>query len=126
MNTLLQNRTLGICLVIASLIALVLSGYSSYRSGSYARCQSTVTEQLIRAAGARAAAAEQDRQTDLEESAATALLIRTVFTVVTAPERVAAYDAYQQKLAELAQRRDAAAKEREANPLPEPPSQACS
>lgn len=121
----LQSRTFGVFLVAASIVALMLSGLTSYQSNSYAKCQSAVFDQLVVASTARADAAEQDRQSDRTESQATALLIQGVFTGTTTAERLAAYDAYSKTLANINQRRDATAKEREAHPLPAPPSQAC-
>jgi ADP-ribosylglycohydrolase len=121
----LRNRALGAALVAASLVALVLSGYSSFQSRSYAQCQSVVTEQLIRASSARAEAAEQDRESDRQESAATALLIHDIFAGISTADRLAAYDAYQITLTKINNDRAATAQERAAHPLPEPPSQVC-
>jgi hypothetical protein len=113
-------------LIGASLVALVLSGYSSYQTRTYSQCQSMVTELLIAASMARADAAEEDRKSDREESRATALLIQTVFTATTTDERVAAYSVYAQTLAALDQKRRETADERAKHPLPQPPSQTCS
>jgi len=121
----LQSRAFGILLVAASILALFLSALASYRANAYAKCQSTVFDQLVAASTARADAAEQDRRADREESQATALLIQGVFTGATTAERLAAYDTYVKTLADLSARRDATAKERAAHPLPAPPSQAC-
>lgn len=125
MTSFIRNRAFGLALVAASLIALVLSGYSSYQTRWYSQCQSLVTESLIQASVARADAAEVDRQSDREESRATALLIQTVFTAATTEERIAAYNTYAVKLAELDRQRQLTADERARHPLPKPPSQAC-
>lgn len=121
----LRNRWFGIALVAASLIALVLSGYSSYQTRTYAQCQSMVTEALIQASMARSDAAEEDRQSDREESRATALLIQTVFTATTVEERIAAYNAYATTLNDIDRKRAQTADERARHPLPSPPSQTC-
>lgn len=125
MSALIRNRSLGIALVVASLIALVLSGYTSYQTRTYAECQSMVTEQLIRATNARAQAADEDRISDREESEATATLIQTVFAGGSQADRLAAYAAYQVKIGDVNQRRRMTAEQRAANPIPEPPSQVC-
>lgn len=121
----LRNRWFGIALVAASLIALVLSGYSSYQTRTYSQCQSMVTEALIQASIARSDAAEEDRRSDRDESRATALLIQTVFTATTVDERIAAYNAYATTLASIDQKRQETADERARHPLPQPPSQTC-
>lgn len=120
-----RSRAIGLALVVASVLALVMSLYSSYQSRRYASCQSAVSEALIQATNARAAAAEQDRRSDQDESAATAELIRTVFTVQTPAERIAAYGAYRKALDEINAHRATAQAERVAHPLPAPPSQTC-
>lgn len=125
MTGFIRNRAFGIALVAASLVALVLSGYSSYQTRTYAQCQSMVTETLIQASVARADAAEEDRKADREESRATALLIQTVFTATTTEERIAAYNTYATTLANLDRIRQQTAEERAQHPLPKPPSQAC-
>lgn len=125
MNNILKNRMFGYALVVASLIALVLSGLTTYWSDSYAECQSRVSELLIQATDARAEAAERDRQSDREESRATALLIQAVFTGASTAERLTAYEVYRLTMADIDLRREATAKERAAHPIPEAPSQAC-
>ena len=125
LNSFIQSRTFGICLVMASLVALVLSGFTSYQSRGFNQCQSQVYEQLVQASLARSEAAEQDRRSDQAESRATALLIKAVFTGASTADRLAAYDAYDRSMQEVSLRREATAKEREAHPLPEPPSKAC-
>lgn len=126
LSSVLQHRAFGVCLVVASIVALILSGFSTYQAREYNRCQSMIYGQLFEASRARSEAADQDRQSDRDESDATALLIRSVFTGSTTAERLAAYDTYNQTMREIADRRNATAKEREAHPLPVPPSQACS
>lgn len=121
----LRNRAFGIALVAASLVALVLSGYSSYQTRTYSQCQSMVTEALIQASMARSDAAEEDRRSDREESRATALLIQTVFTATTVEERIAAYNAYAVSLATIDEKRKKTEDERSKHPLPQPPSQTC-
>jgi hypothetical protein len=74
---------------------------------------------------ARSDAAEEDRQSDREESRATALLIQTVFTATTSEERIAAYAAYAEALNDIDQKRRDTAEERAKHPLPSPPSQTC-
>lgn len=125
MNEILKSHFFGVALVIASLVALILSGYSSYTSRAYAECQSQVTEKLIRATSARAAAAEEDRRSDREESEATAALINAVFSSATTQERIDAYADYEATLKDVSAQREAAAANRAANPLPEPPSEVC-
>lgn len=125
MNRFLKSQLFGVILVLASLVALVMAGYSSYITRSYAMCQSQVTEQLIHATTARAAAAEEDRQSDRLESEATALLIKTIFDSTSTAERLAAYDTYKATLRDLETQRASSAADRERNPLPEPPSEAC-
>lgn len=125
-NSIIQHRVFGVCLVVASLVALMLSGLSTYQTNNYNRCQSTIYGQLLDASRARTEAEDKDRQSDRDESDATASLIRAVFTGSTTAERLAAYDTYDRTIREIANRRDATAKEREAHPLPVPPSQACS
>jgi hypothetical protein len=121
----LQGRAFGVLLVAASILALLLSVFTSYKADAYARCQSAVFDQLVMVSTARADAAEQDRRSDREESQATALLIQGVFAGTTTAERLAVYDAYVKTLADINADRDAAAKERAAHPLPGPPSQTC-
>lgn len=125
MNEILKSRFFGVALVIASLVALILSGYSSYSSRSYAECQSQVTEKLIRANTARALAAEEDRRADQKESQATADLINAVFNSASTQERIDAYAAYLATLTDVKKQREASAANRAANPLPEPPSEVC-
>lgn len=125
MTGLIRNRTFGLALIAASLIALVLSGYSSYQTRSYSECQSAVTESLIQASIARGDAAEEDRKSDRDESRATALLIQTVFTATTSQERIAAYEAYSKQLAVIDEQRRTTADERARHPIPNPPSQTC-
>lgn len=121
----LRNRGFGLALIAASLVALVLSGYSSYQTRSFSQCQSLVTEALIQASIARADAADEDRKSDREESRATATLIQVVFTAATVEERLAAYQAYSKALESIDEKRQATAAERAAHPLPEPPSRVC-
>jgi hypothetical protein len=111
--------------LVASLLALGMSVWSSYQTRSYAACQAQVNESLVRVQSARAEAAEQDRQSDRDESAATAELIRTVFTVQTPTERVAAYTAYRTALDKIAASRADTERQRAAAPLPAPPSEIC-
>ena len=125
MNGFIRNRMFGLALMAASLIALVLSGYSNYQARAYSQCQSNVTEALIQASIARADAAEEDRRSDREESRATSLLIQTVFTATTTEERIAAYQAYATTLEQIDQKRNDTAKQRAEHPLPEAPSQVC-
>ncbi len=120
-----RSRTVGVVVMVASVLALVMAFYSSYRVRAYASCQSAVSEALIRATQATAEAAEQDRQSDREESAATAELIRTVFTVQTPAERIAAYTSYREALDDINTARLTTEADRQANPLPAPPSQTC-
>ena len=125
MTAFVRNRAFGLALVVASLVALVLSGYSSYQTRAYSQCQSAVTEALIQASMARADAAEEDRRSDRDESRATALLIQTVFTATTSAERIAAYDTYAAELQRIDSRRMQTEDDRAKHPLPQPPSQAC-
>lgn len=120
-----RGRVVGVVVMVASVLAVLLAVNSTLQSSAYARCQSQVTEALIRSSTARAAAAEQDRQSDVKESAATAELIRTVFTAQTGPERLAAYATYRKALDDIAVTRAATEKQRKDNPLPAPPSQTC-
>jgi hypothetical protein len=125
LNTVLQSRSFGISLVAASLVAVVMSGFTSYQLRGFNECQSGVYEQLVQASLARSEAAEQDRQSDRAESRATALLIQAVFTGASTADRLAAYETYRLSMEDVDSRRDATAREREAHPLPDPPSQAC-
>ena len=124
--TFVRNRGFGLALVVASLVALVLSGYSSYQTRTYSQCQSGVTEALIQASMARSDAAEEDRRSDRDESRATALLIQTVFTATTPAERISAYETYAAELQRIDAKRMQTEEDRARHPLPEPPSQACS
>lgn len=119
------GRVVGVVVLTASVLALVLAFWSGYQVRDYARCQSAVSEALIQASNARATAAEQDRLSDRHESSATAELIRAVFTVQTPGERVAAYTTYRQALDTINAAREATQADRQANPLPAPPSQTC-
>src|SRR6185436_7492556 len=65
-----RRRFVEWSLIAASVLALIMSMVSSCQSRSYARCQSAVSEALIAATNARADAAERDRQSDRDESAA--------------------------------------------------------
>lgn len=125
MNGFIRNRAFGLALMAASLVALVLSGYSNLQAYDYSKCQSGVTESLIQASMARSDAASQDRALDRDESRATALLIQTVFTATTSNERIAAYSAYAKTLEDIDKRRQEIEVERANHPLPEPPSKAC-
>lgn len=120
-----RGRLVGVVMMVLSLVAVGVSVNATFQASAYARCQSQVTEALIRSQTARAAAAEQDRQSDVKESAATAELIQTVFTVQTTAERVEAYAAYRKALDDINTKRATTEKQRKANPLPAPPSQAC-
>ena len=120
-----RSRVAGAVLVVASVVALVLSAYSSIRSRAFAECQAQVNEQLIVATNARAAAAAQDRQADRDETVAVTTLINAVFTLPTAAERMAAYAAYRAELERIAAQRAEAEADRAAHPLPSPPSQTC-
>jgi hypothetical protein len=112
-------------ITLASVAALLISIAFGYQSRSYAQCQSAVYEALISAQNAREAAAAQDRQADRDEAAATAVLIRAVFTAASREQTLAAYAAYEDTLAGIAARREASEADRAANPLPAPPSQTC-
>ena len=120
-----SGRVQGIVLLVLALLAMVMATYSGLQSASYARCQASVNEALVRAQVARGEAAEQDRQSDREESAATAALIRAVFTPGTSASRMAAYERYRATVDAINERRAVTEEQRQANPLPAPPSQTC-
>ena len=120
-----RSRVTGLALVIGSVLALAMSAYTSYQSRAFAECQASVNEALIVAQNARADAAEQDRASDREESLATAELIRAVFTARSQDDTRAAYLAYATRLDEITSQRAETERQRQANPLPAPPSQIC-
>lgn len=115
----------GLLLVVASVLAIGMSAYTSYQSRMFAECQASVNEALIVAQNARADAAEQDRASDREESLATAELIRAVFTARSQDDTRAAYLTYANRLDEITSKRAETERTRQANPLPAPPSQTC-
>jgi hypothetical protein len=119
------SRRLNITLTVISFAALFIAATAGVQTYLYADCQGHVNEALIVAQLARAQAAEQDRQSDREESTATADLIRSVFAAKTQPEVLAAYRDYQTTMNGLRDRRNAADAKRRANPLPPPPSATC-
>jgi hypothetical protein len=120
-----RSRAVGWILFSASVLALVLSVVTSYRSRAFAECQNVINEQLIVATTARASAAAQDRQADRDETAAITALINAVFSVQTPEQRLAAYQAYRAELDRIAKARAEAEADRAAHPLPAPPSQTC-
>lgn len=120
-----RSRVFYIVLTLAALVAIVMSVYQSVQFAAYNRCQSQVTEALIQSQLARAEAAEQDRASDREESAATADLIRAVFSSTSREQTLNAYNAYASRMQEIAARRASTDAQRQAHPLPAPPSQTC-
>jgi hypothetical protein len=120
-----RSRTIGLVLVVASVLALALSTYTSIRSRAFAECQAAVNEALIVATNARASAAAQDRQADRDETTAITALIHAVFSAPTSEERLAAYQHYRAELDRIAASRAVAEADRVAHPLPAPPSQTC-
>lgn len=120
-----RSRVVGLLLVAASVVALALSTYSSIRSRAFAECQATLNEQLIVATNARAAAGEQDRQADRDQTTAIAALIDAVFSSADPGQRMAAYQTYRAELDRIAATRADAEADRAAHPLPAPPSQSC-
>lgn len=120
-----RQRWVGILVLGLAIVSLIWSTVTGVQSFQYARCQAGVNEALVQTSVARAAAAEQDRDSDRDESAATAELIRTVFEVQTPAERIAAYTAYRKALDEINARRAEAEAQRTQNPLPAPPSAIC-
>jgi hypothetical protein len=120
-----RSRAIGAVLVAASVLALAMSAYSSLKSRAFAECQAQVNEALIVAQNARADAAEQDRASDRDESIATAELIRAVFASTAREQTRAAYDAYTARLGEINAQRAKSEAQRQAHPLPAPPSLVC-
>ena len=120
-----RQRSVGWLVLGVAIVSLIWSTVTGVQSFQYARCQAGVNETLVQAQVARAAAAEQDRDSDRDESAATAELIRTVFTVQTSDQRVAAYAAYRKALDDISTKRAEAEKQRAEHPLPAPPSAIC-
>lgn len=122
------NRVLGVfglVLVVASILALALSVYSSIRSTAYARCQSAVSEALIRSSTARADAAAEDRESDRDETTAVTKLINDVFAATSREQSRAAYEEFRATEQRITARRAATEQKRRANPLPQPPSEVC-
>lgn len=120
-----RQRVVGWAVLVASVLALLVSAVTGFQSYRHAQCQSAVNEALIQATNQRAAAAAQDRDSDRRESQATADLIRTVFTTRTSEERLAAYASYRDTLDAVAKARAEAEASRQAHPLPAPPSESC-
>lgn len=120
-----RQRLTGWVVLAVSVLAVIVTTGSGIHNYQRAQCQAQVNEALIEASNARAAAATADRDSDRAESAATAELIRTVFTAATTPERLAAYDKYRAALDDIGKRRAAAEADRAQHPLPAPPSQVC-
>lgn len=120
-----RERVVGVVVMVVSMVAVALAINSAYQYSSYARCQAGVNEALIRSQAGRAEAAAQDRQSDVQESAATAELIQAVFTGQSTGERVAAYAKYRKPLDDITAQRAQTEEQRRANPLPAPPSQTC-
>jgi hypothetical protein len=121
-----MNRPgLPFLLGLVSVIALVAAIASSIQSSMNARCQATVTEQLVSALRERTAAAANDRDADRAESRATTVLIQTVFSAKSRTEIQAAYKVYEANLAAVDKQRDEAERQRRDHPLPDLPSQTC-
>lgn len=121
----IRQRVVGWVVLAAAIVALVVAAVTGIQQARYARCQAGVNEALIQVQTARADAAEQDRQSDRDESAATAELIRTVFTAESRQATIDAYAAYRVTLDEISAKRAEAEKQRTENPLPAPPSEIC-
>lgn len=120
-----RQRFVGWVVLAASVCALLISAVTGLQSYQHAECQAQVNETLIRATSERAAAAAADRQSDRDESAATAELIRSVFTLRTTAERVAAYAEYRERIDAIDAQRAETERQRQAHPLPAPPSETC-
>lgn len=108
-----------------SALALLAAVWSSVQGQAYARCQAMVNESQSIAQRERAAAADQDRQADQQESAATAALIRSVFTSGSRAQSLTAYATYKTTLDDINARRADTDQQRRAHPLPALPSETC-
>jgi len=106
-----RNRIIGYSVMVASIFALLMAVYTSYRSAVYTHCQANVNEALVRAQTSRAAAAEQDRD-------AVDRLVTDVLNARSREDSRAALERYRAT-------RAAADAERAKNPIPAPPSQTC-
>jgi hypothetical protein len=124
-NPAVARRNVGWVVLTASAIAVVLATWSGINSTRYAHCQAAVNEALVVAQNARADAAAQDRVLDRQESAATAGLIKAVFSSTTRDQTLAAYLAYQKTIADITAQRAETERQRAAHPLPAPPSHTC-
>lgn len=121
----MDRRSAGWALLVASLLALIMSVWSGIQTQVAVRCQATVNEAQVASQRARAAAAEQDRQADRAESTTMAELIHDVFSAKTQAEVQRAYATYTANMSAIADQRAAAEAQRKANPLPPLPSETC-
>lgn len=119
------SRRVNLILLIVSFAVLGIATVDDIRNREHLRCQAKVNEASAVAQIARSDAASQDRVSDRAESGATAALIQTIFVSKTADQIRAAYARYSTDMAVISQRRAAAEAQRQAHPLPDPPSETC-
>lgn len=133
MRLVMSSRAVGVLVMVASLVALVLAGYSSYRSRELARCQAQYNEVNNQRTRELTGVAEEERAAERRSSDALGALFLDPSLQKPAEQRTAAdrkrvadlFAAY--VAAERAKRaaRAEADKARAANPVPPPPSTVC-
>lgn len=106
-----RERTIGVIVLVMSLAALGVAGYSSLRTRSYVECQADWSQAYATSAAQRAQAADTDRR-------AVDDMVAAVLSARTAAESRAALLAYQQARADADRRRAA-------NPAPALPDEVC-
>lgn len=121
----MMTRRANVMLLVVSFTALIFGAVSTILQSDRNACQARVNEASAQAQLARAAAADQDRMSDRAETAATATLIQAVFTSTTPDQVRRAYAAYAQTMVQIGKARAGAEAQRQANPLPAPPSETC-
>jgi hypothetical protein len=107
----MTSRKFGALIMVASLLALIVSVYTGFERAATERCQARVNDALISSQRARSDAASQDRDS----------IDRLVAAVAEARESGQVRDA----LAKYRSDRAAADEDRRQHPLPAPPSEVC-
>lgn len=129
----MNQRKLGVIVLVASLLALVLSAYSGWRSYEYAQCQGRYNEINNVRTRALAVAAEQERNAqrrtdDAERALFTHPALSKLSSERTPAEQAAIQElfrAYQAALTALEQERAEADKARRDHPVPPSPQNTC-
>jgi hypothetical protein len=129
----MNSRIIGILVMVASIMALVLSGYTSYRAREFVECQAEYNEINNQRTRALTGVAEDERAAERRSSDALGAVFSDPALQKPTEDRTAAdrqriADLFDEYLAaerdKLAARAVADAARRQ-NPPPPPPSQTC-